>query len=260
MVDMGVPDHNANVTRKLPSGSYLPPVYKGCQETGHLKGPQKPTMTRMSCLRPRRRRRRRAVAMEARDVSGAEEEADVPGPSGEPQEPVEQQPEVCMVLQTTPEASAADVSASEHEGPTRSPVMQPVDAPPAAAAGGERPVPATDMSGPTAAEEPTVQSLAAQLAGHVAQTDRRFDRILYLLDLQQKAFRRLNRDVSQLRHTLGLPPAATPTDSEGPCSDGGTTARGDLPLASPIMASAGPPVQSAPTAPPGAGPSTSHDM
>ncbi|KAL8169339.1 UNVERIFIED_CONTAM: hypothetical protein K2H54_046155, partial [Gekko kuhli] len=179
---------------------------------------------------------------------------------GRVEEPVEQQPEVCMVLQTTPEASAADVSASEHEGPTRSPVMQPVDAPPAAAAGGERPVPATDMSGPTAAEEPTVQSLAAQLAGHVAQTDRRFDRILYLLDLQQKAFRRLNRDVSQLRHTLGLPPAATPTDSEGPCSDGGTTARGDLPLASPIMASAGPPVQSAPTAPPGAGPSTSHDM
>ncbi|KAL8187370.1 UNVERIFIED_CONTAM: hypothetical protein K2H54_047050 [Gekko kuhli] len=235
------------------------------------------------------------------------------GPSayrgGELQVPVQQQPEAYIVLQTTPEASAADVTASEHEGPSSPLLMRPVDTPPGDAAGGEEPVPPADVSGPAVAEAPTVQSLAAQLAGHVAQADRRckltvvmgngspsgkqgvcallrmnhgctghashgvskdqyalclhlptVDRILYLLDLQQKAFRRLNRDIAQLRQTLGLPPAVVPTDSEGPCSDPGATARGDLPLAIPAVAAAAPPVESGPTPPPGAGPSTSHGM
>ncbi|KAL8169309.1 UNVERIFIED_CONTAM: hypothetical protein K2H54_044092 [Gekko kuhli] len=205
-----------------------------CSGTGWLRG-----------LRPRRRRRRRPVAVEAGAVSGTDEESAVPGPSGESQVPVQQQPEACIVLQTTPEASAAgeyyihmgrapnfqlwafhggmplDVTTSEHEGPRSPVVMQPVDTPPGDAA---------------------------------------VDRILYLLDLQQKAFRRLNRDVAQLRQTLGLPPAVVPTDSEGPCSDPGATARGDLPLAIPAVAAAAPRVESGATPPPVAGPSTSHGM
>ncbi|KAL8207051.1 UNVERIFIED_CONTAM: hypothetical protein K2H54_041841 [Gekko kuhli] len=143
-------------------------------------------------LRPRRRRRRRPVATEAGAVSGTEEEGAVPGPSGEPQVPVQRQPEACIVLQTTPEASAADVTALEHEGPSSPVVMKPMDTPLGDATGGEGPVPAADVSGPAVAEAPTMQSLAAQLAGHVAQADHHFDLILYLLDLQQKAFRRLN--------------------------------------------------------------------
>ncbi|KAL8178569.1 UNVERIFIED_CONTAM: hypothetical protein K2H54_051790 [Gekko kuhli] len=238
-------------------------------------------------MRPRRHRRHRAMVIEAGAVSGTEEEGIVPGPSGEPQVPVQQQPEVCIVLQTTPEPSVADVTPSEHEGPSSPLLMRPVDTPPGAAAGGEGPVPAAEVPGPAVGEAPTLQSLAAQLSGHVAQADRRskftvvigngssygergvctpprmdhgLDRILYLLDLQQKAFRRLNRDVAQLRQTLGLPPAVIPTDSEGPYSDPGATARGDLPLAIPSVTTSPPPVESGPTPPPAAGPSTSHGM
>ncbi|KAL8221127.1 UNVERIFIED_CONTAM: hypothetical protein K2H54_059807 [Gekko kuhli] len=133
---------------------------------------------------------------------------------------------VCMDMDhpraaVMPNRQTDNVTASEHEGPRSPLVMQPVDTPPG---------------------------------------DATVNRILYLLDLQQKAFRHLNRDVAQLRQTLGLPPAVIPTDSEGPCSDPGATARGDLPLAIPAVAAAAPPVDSGATPPPGAGPSTSHGM
>ncbi|KAL8163103.1 UNVERIFIED_CONTAM: hypothetical protein K2H54_008505 [Gekko kuhli] len=114
-----------------------------------------------------------------------------------------------------------DVTPSEHEGPSSPLLVRPVNTLPGAA---------------------TVY------------------RILYLLDLQQKAFRRLNRDVAQLRQTLGLPPAVIPMDSEGPCSDPGASARGDLPLAISSVPTSLPPVESGPMPPPAAGPSTSHGM
>ncbi|KAL8206798.1 UNVERIFIED_CONTAM: hypothetical protein K2H54_026409 [Gekko kuhli] len=102
--------------------------------------------------------------------SSTKEEGPVTGPSADSQVPVQEGEEVCIVLQTTPEASEA----VEH--------------------------------------------------------------FLHLLTLQQHAMRRLSRDVTQLRQSLGLPPATGLTDSVGPCSDSGAITSQDPSLAVPATA------------------------